>query len=384
MIYNRSLLSPSMDVLVKVADLSKTIEGKLLFEHVSFEVCSDNCIGLLGPNGCGKTTLFKILLGLVHASSGDVWRKDNLRMRYLDQVPLSALDETVYDFFMRTTQSYTIQQKIRDFERQLGDPEIYSSSRYVDVLESIRKLKVSASRSGGSLRWDAAVRMLKEIGLPDLDPSTKPGVLSGGEWQKVALASVLAQPKECDLLLLDEPTNHLDIETIEWLERRIVEFPRAVMMVSHDRYLLNDLVDRVFEMEGHRVELYDVTYDMYEEQKRLRVHSKIRAYEKSKAEVHRQKKVIETLSRRNKYDLQIASRMKRLAKVERVDNPVLKSYLLKFCFSSVFKSGKNVAEGHGLGKRFGSKIILDHAGFEILAGRRFVLLGRMGVVRRRC
>jgi ATP-binding cassette subfamily F protein 3 len=367
-----------MDVLVKVTDLSRTIEGKLLFENVSFEVCSDNCIGLLGPNGCGKTTLFKILLGLMRASGGDVWRKNNLRMRYLDQVPMSLLDETVYDFFMRTTQSYSLQQKIREYEVLLEDPEIYSSSRYVDVLESIRKLKVSASRTAGSVRWDAACRMLKEIGLPDLDPSTKPGVLSGGEWQKIALASVLAQPKECDLLLLDEPTNHLDIETIEWLERRIVEFPRAVMMVSHDRYLLNDLVDRVFEMEGHRLEMYDVTYDKYEEQKRLRVHSKIRAYEKSKAELHRQKKVIETLSRRNKYDLQIASRMKRLAKVERVDNPVLKSYLLKFSFKSVFKSGKNVAEGHDLGKCFGSKCILDHAGFEILAGQKICLIGPNG------
>ncbi len=367
-----------MDVLIKVRDLSKTIEGKLLFENVSFDVYSDNCIGLLGPNGCGKTTLFKILLGGAQASYGDVWRKDNLQIRYLDQVPITSLDETVYDFFIRTTQSDAIQQKIREYETQLEDPEIYNSTRYVDILDSIRELKVSASRTASSLRWEAALRILEEIGMPDLPPNTKPGALSGGEWQKIALASVLAQPKECDLLLLDEPTNHLDIETIEWLERQIVDFPKAVMIVSHDQYLLDDLVDRVFEMAGHHLEIYDATYVEYEEQKLLRQHIKNRAYEKSKAEIQRQKKIIETLSRRNKYDLQIASKMKRLEKVERIENPVLKSYLLKFHFKSVFKSGKNVADGHNLEKQFDSKVILDNASFEILAGQKIGLIGPNG------
>jgi len=367
-----------MDVLIKVRDLSKTIEGKLLFENISFDVKSDNCIGFLGPNGCGKTTLFKILLGRVQASSGEVWRKDNLRIRYLDQVPISSLDETVYDFFIRTTQSDTIQQKIREYEMQLEDPEIYNSKHYEDILDSVGKLKVSASRNDSSLRWNAVCKILKEIGLSDLQPNTKPNALSGGEWQKIALASVIAQPKECDLLLLDEPTNHLDIETIEWLERQIIDFSQAVMIVSHDRYLLDDLVDRVFEIEDHLLVKYEATYEEYEEQKSLRAHIRTKAYKKSKAEMQRQKKVIETLSRRNKYDRQIASKMKRLAKVQHVENPILKSYLLKFCFRSVFKSGKNVAEGQNLSKRFGSKSILDHAGFEILAGQKIGLIGPNG------
>ena len=366
-----------MDILIKVRDLSKTIEGKLLFENTSFDVYSDNCIGLLGQNGCGKTTLFKILLGRERASSGEILRKDNLKIRYLDQVPISSLDETVNDFFIRTTQSDTIQQKIRDYEIQLENPEIYKSTRYQDILDSIQKLKINASRNISSLRWEAALSILEEIGLPDLPPTTKSRDLSGGEWQKVALASILAQPKECDLLLLDEPTNHLDIETIEWLERQIVDFPQAVMIISHDQYLLDDLVDRVFEIESHHLEMYDATYEEYEEQKRLRTHIKIKVYEKAKAEIQRQKKVIETMSRRNKYDLQIASKMKRLEKLKNVENPVLKSYLFKFHFKSVFKSGKNVAEGSDLGKRY-DKIILNHVSFEIFAGQKIGLIGPNG------
>jgi ATP-binding cassette, subfamily F, member 3 len=367
-----------MDVLLRVQDLSKTIEGKLLFEDVSFDVNSDDCIGLLGPNGCGKTTLFKIILGWVKPSSGEVVRKQNLQIRYLDQVPKSLHDETVYDFIIRTTQSDEIQQKIKEYESQLEDPDIYNLPRYQDIIDNLTKLKVSANKTTGELRWEAVCHILGKIGMQDLSPNKKYNSLSGGERQKIALACVLANPKECDILLLDEPTNHLDIETIEWLERQIVDFPQAVIIVSHDRYLLDDLVDRVFELEDRLIEKYDATFEEYEEQKKIRAHIKIQAYKKSKSEIQRQKKVIEKLNRRNRYDLQIASKMKRLQKMKPVENPVLKPYLLKFSFKSVFKSGKNVAEGHLLEKRFGDKTILKKENFEIFSGQKIGLIGPNG------
>ena len=377
-IYNRTLLSPLMDVLIKARDLSKTIEGKLLFENASFDVYADNCIGFLGPNGSGKTTLFKIMIGQVRATSGELWKKDNIQIRYLEQVVMRPQDETVFDFFSRTTQSDALQQQIKAYEEQLEDPNIYHSPQYAVVLENIRKLRDSVDRGSGDVRWEAALPMLRQIGFKDLQPTAKTGSLSGGEHQKIALASVLAQPRECDLLLLDEPTNHLDIETIEWLEGQIVDFPHAVMIISHDRYLLDDLVDRVFEIQENRIELYDATFEEYEEQKYLRQHIKIQAYEKAKAEVQRQKAAIDTITRRNRYDLQIASKMKRLTKEQHVENPVLKSYLLKFHFNTLFKSGKNVAEGHNLVKRFDTRTILDRANFEILAGQKIGLIGPNG------
>jgi len=367
-----------MDAIIKARDLSKTIEGKLLFENVSFDVYKEKCIGLLGPNGCGKTTLFKILLGWIKPSTGEILRKENLQMRYLSQVPKNLHDETVYDFFIRNTQSDKVQQKIREYESQLENSSIYNSTRYEDIIENISRLKASANKTTSTSRWDATCRILEKIGMSDLSPTAKHSDLSGGEWQKIALASVLAQPRECDILLLDEPTNHLDIETIEWLEQQILDFSQTVMIVSHDRYLLDDLVDSVFEIEAHHLEKYYATYEEYEEQKRLRTHINIQAYKKSKAKLEKQKKVIETLSRRNRYDLQIKSKIKRMAKIQHVENPVLKSYLLKFHFKSVFKAGKNVAEGDSLEKRFGSKSILKNTNFEIIAGQKIGLVGSNG------
>jgi len=367
-----------MENLIKAMDLSKTFEGKLLFEDASFDVFIDNCIGLLGPNGCGKTTLFKIILGWERASTGSIKRKDDLKIRYLDQVAISSNDKTVYDFFIRTTQDDSIRQKIKEYERQLEDPDIYNSSQYEEILENLQKLRISANKSACNVRWDAARILLNKIGMENLLPNTRVDSLSGGERQKIALASVLAQPKECDLLLLDEPTNHLDIETIEWLEKQIVDFSNAVILISHDRYLLDDLVDRVFEIRGENLEIYNTTFVDYEEQKKIQEHIKNKAYQKSKAEIQRQKAVIETMSRRNKYDRQIASKINRLSKEERIENPILKSYLLKFRFKTIFKSGKNVAEGQNIVKRFGDKTILDNVNFEILAGQKICLIGPNG------
>ena len=367
-----------MENLIKAMDLSKTFEGKLLFENASFNVFKDDCIGLLGSNGCGKTTLFKIILGWENPSTGLIKRKDNLKIRYLDQVAISSKDKTVYDFFIRTTQLDSIRQKIKAYETQLEKPDIYNSLQYEEIFENLRKLRISANSSSCNVRWEASQILLNKVGLENLSPKTIVDSLSGGERQKIALASVLSQPKECNILLLDEPTNHLDIETIEWLEKQIVDFPNAVMVISHDRYLLDDLVDKVFEIRGGELEKYNTTFAEYGKLRKIKDQIKIKAYKKSKAEINRQKTVIETMSRRNKYNRQISSKINRLAKEERVENPIIKSYLLKLRFDTLFKSGKNVAEGQNIVKRFDDKTILDNVNFEIFAGQKICLIGPNG------
>jgi ATP-binding cassette subfamily F protein 3 len=202
--------------------------------------------------------------------------------------------------------------------------------------------------------------------------------LSGGERQKIALAAVLSQPQNCNLLLLDEPTNHLDIETIEWLEQKIADISCAVIIISHDRYLLGDLVDKVFEFHGSDIEIYDATYEEFEEQKKIREHIKKQEFQKASIEMKRQLATIKKITRKNRYAIQINSRMKQIEKLKRVENPILKNYLLRFHFKTSFKLGKNIADGASLTKYFGEKKILSNANFEILAGQKIGLIGPNG------
>ena len=367
-----------MDVLIRAIDLSKTIEGKLLFENTSFEVLEDNFIGVIGPNGCGKTTLFRILLRQVKAYDGELWIKDNLRIRILKQTAISMQDITVHQFITQITDESSIQQQIKEYEKQLENPAIYNSSKYEDILEKIQKLQISIDQAKSNSRLNAAIELLEDVSLGELSPKEKIGVLSGGERQKLALASVLAQPHQCDLLLLDEPANHLDIETIEWLEDQLADIPCAVMIITHDRYLLDDLVDRVFDFQGNHINVFDTNYEEYEEQNRLRQHIKYQEYKKAKIKINKQKTSIQKMSRRNKYDKQITSKIKRLEKFQYIENPVIKNYLLRFHFKTVFKSGKNIADGSGICKSFDEKTVLDNVNFEIFSGQKIGLIGPNG------
>lgn len=367
-----------MDPLLHVSNLSKSIAAKQLFEDASFDVYPEDCIGLLGPNGCGKTTLFNIILGKEQPSTGDIQKKEGIQIRCLEQIPVHPADTSINEFFSRIAYTDSIEQQIKHYKDQLEDPRVYESSRHQEILEELRKLQIRTSKSSGAAQFEVAQNLFHELGLIDINSTTHMNNLSGGERQKIALAAVLSQPQNCDLLLLDEPTNHLDIETIEWLEQKIADIPCAVIIISHDQYLLSDLVDRMIEFRGTHLEIYDASFEEYEEQKKIREHIKQQEYQKAAIEMKRQLAAIKKITRRNRYNIQINSRLKQLEKLKKIENPVLKNYLLKFHFKTVFKSGKNIADGTDLSKYYDGKKLLTHTNFEITAGQKIGLIGPNG------
>ena len=248
-----------MDFLIRATEISKSFGAKQLFKNVSFDVKANDCIGLIGPNGCGKTTLFNLFLGNDFSNVGEMWVNDELQIRHLKQVLVDVEGQTVGQFISESMKTGRAYGKIQKIESKLGDPDIYGSAEYEEVLREYQRLQESIGWAEEDKSWDIVQELLRELEFENLETDTLMETLSGGERQKLALASVLADPKECDLLLLDEPTNHLDIDTIEWFEEKLADFPAAIIVISHDRYLLDNLVDRVFEMEGGKIVIYNAS-----------------------------------------------------------------------------------------------------------------------------
>jgi len=367
-----------MEVFVRANNISKSIAGKTLFENTIFEVNENDCIGIIGQNGCGKTTLFRILQQQLKPDDGDLWIKDDLRIRLLQQTHEPMQQLTIQQFIDQITNQNNYHKQIEYYERQLEDPAIYSSSRYEEILETIQTLRISLNQQSGEARVQSIMEILKDVSLKDFSPDEKIKVFSGGEQQKLALASVLSQHEQCDLLLLDEPTNHLDIETIEWLEEKIAAISCAVMIITHDEYLLDDLVDRVFDFQDQQIVVFDSGYTGYIEQNTMRKHLRYQEYKKAQIRMSQQKTSLQKISRRNRYDTQIASKLKRLEKIKHIENPVLKDYLLRFQFKTIFKSGKNIADGQNISLAYDGNIILEDLQFEIVSGQKIGLIGPNG------
>ncbi len=366
-----------MRPLVSAREVSKAFGSVQILQDTTFDIFDLDRVGLIGRNGAGKSTLLKLITGEEKPDLGELEVKPGLRIGSLTQYQMQDSDETVADNLQSSDYLTGVRAELREIEARMTDPEFYKSEGYEEAIKTYSERQAGLAKFEGERFVDRALGLLADLDFePDLNQPIS--ALSGGERRKLALAKLLVASPDLDLLLLDEPTNHLDIETIEWLEAFLLDYKGSIVIVSHDRYLLDDTVERVFELESHRLRTYTGDYTDYSQQKESSLAMNQKAYQKYLNEMERNRAIIEKLKGRNRFDAQIRSRLNRMAKIAKVDDLVIREKVVKFKFREAGVHSRIVVEAKELEMRFGDNALFSGATFEIENGDKVGIIGPNG------
>ena len=360
---------------IQVKNLTKFfVIGENLLENLSFEIQEGECVAILGRNGCGKTTLFNILTGQMDYDEGEVYVNPNKRLGLISQIPFFSVGFTVEDVLRSAyADLMRIRQKMELLECEMGSGASDEHLRQYDDLSN-RFL------SGGGYDMDVEVdKICNGLGIPSEMRSQLFDSLSGGEKTRVNLARLLLE--KTDILLLDEPTNHLDLNSVEWLEGYINTFKGTVLAISHDRYFIDQVADRVIEItEGH-AEFYSGNYSFYMDEKQARFDLQLKQYEQEQAKLKQLGYTVErmkgwginnrTLYRRA---MSIQHRMERIEKTKKPQ----KEKTMKASFGQKDFSGDVVFKMKNVSKAFGERTLFSDINLNVEGGERIALLGDNG------
>ncbi len=357
--------------LVSLHNVFKSYGAHLVLKDISWQIEAGRRIGLLGSNGAGKTTLFKIITGELELDKGEVSRKRDLRIGFLRQEYQLEDDLTLFDEMLKPfSKLLKFHENLRELEKKMS-----ASKDPRKLLKIYGQLQLEYENKGGYSYENKIEKVLCGLGFNKEDFEKNVNILSGGEKNRAALASVLLS--DPNLLLLDEPTNHLDIEGTEWLEEYLSEFPGTVVLVSHDRYFLDRVIQEVIELEDHKTERYVGNFSAYVNQKAEKLEKAIKEYKGQKEYIFRTQDFI----RRNiagQKTKQAQSRRKTLEKLERLEKPKTRDKKVKLSFSKTHRSSKALIWTEGLRKEFEGKVLFEEVDFSIERYDRVGLIGPNG------
>lgn len=362
--------------LLQVKGLTKYFGSDELFSDLDFEIHSGEKLGLIGKNGCGKTTLINILTGTEDYDGGEIGWAQHTAFGYLPQILVFDEQTTVYLELRSIFKDLDdLQLRLNQVQEQMNQSGL--SDGQLEELVNLHHQLLDEFETGGGYQVEGRIQgVLRGLGFPKERWNDSVSVLSGGERTRLALARMLL--KRHDLLFLDEPTNYLDIEAVEWLEKFLISYQGAVLLVSHDRYFLDRVAEGFLEMEFGSLKRYRGNYSSYRQQKVLAYQAAIKAFEKQDKEIQRLEKFVRESRATEKSKRKAHSIEKRIDKIERINKPQLDKNSFKFDFKSVSSSSRQVLEVSGLSKRFGSKVLLDQAELQIEAGEKIGLIGPNG------
>ncbi len=366
-------------IVLSANNLTKTYGTDVIIEKASFHLNDGDKVGIIGRNGAGKTTLLNMLTGQLSCDEGEFFVSQNIRIGYLKQRDNFNSERTVME---EIEGIFSGLAKLEEEITRLSD-EVAANPHDMRRIEKLDELQHRFDREGGYTYKSEIIGILNSMAFGESFYNKKISSLSGGERTRLALAALLLEKP--DILLLDEPTNHLDIGTLKWLEQYLSAYKGTVMIVSHDRYFLDQTVNRIFEVENHKVYCYEGKYSDYAAQKKLRRETEIRAYNNQQREIARQEEMIRRMKQHGTEHLakRAASREKRLDMIERLERPESEMGKMKIHFRQNFQSGGDVILAEDLEKCFGwgqnRRELFRNVNLDIKRGERICIVGSNGV-----
>jgi ATP-binding cassette subfamily F protein 3 len=359
--------------MIQIEAAGKSFGSQTVFRDLTWHITRGQRVGLVGPNGAGKTTLCRILIGDMEVDSGQVRRAKSTTIGYLPQEIAPAGDGTVLGHLLAGFPDIQrLEAELELVAAQMADVENGASE---DLMRRYGDLQHQYESLGGYGLEARAKAILSGLGFPPGDVHAPLATLSGGWRMRVALGRLLLQSP--DLLLLDEPTNHLDLESLRWLEDFLGAYEGTVAIISHDRYFLNRVVDRIAELELGRFALYVGDYDDYQAQKLLR-QEQLEAAQRTQAEqIEKMERFIRKFRYKATKARQVQSRIKQLDKIERVET-IRAPKRIHFRFPQPARSGTVVNELKTVHKAYGETVVYRGVDFRLLRGDRVALVGPNG------
>jgi ATP-binding cassette, subfamily F, member 3 len=364
--------------ILTITDLEKSFGVDLLFSGVTFSINAGQKMGLVGRNGCGKTTLLRIVMGLETADGGRVSLASGRRLGYLRQEAAVHPENTILEEVLLVFAPLReMENRLQAMEHAMAEPG--SDTQMADAMAEYAALRDAFDAAGGYHYAADVDLVLERLGIGPADQGKRIGSCSGGEQTRVALARiVLSKP---DLLILDEPTNHLDIAATEWLEGFLKSYEGAVILVSHDRYFLDAVTDTIGEMENQRLSVYRGNYSHYRRQKDEQVTRQQALYEQQQAEIARLEDIVKRNMAANATQshlrLKTVGRIERMDKVERpkADNSAMHA---RIDADSAGRVSREVVRFDEIGKSFGDRTLFADVDYLIERGDRVGLVGPNG------
>lgn len=363
-----------------INNISKTFGADLIFENISFDIKTNERIGLIGPNGSGKTTILKILYGLDNVLNGSISFRKGTKLGYLDQIPEYKDTVIVLDILEKAfEETYKIKKAMDDLSMTFVDLDTVKLEK---ALKEYSRLTEVYEQLDGYSTDTKINKVCAGLKISESMRNTEFTILSGGEKTRITLAKILLE--EPSILMLDEPSNHLDLESIEWLENFLKSYQGSVLVVSHDRYFLDNVCKKLVELSKYKAHIYHGNYSYYVIEKERRFLLELKIYLSQQRQIKRMEDQIKqyriwgVMRDSDKMFKRAKELEKRLSKIEKLDKPKYGNDKMKLKNIDTSRSGKRVLEAFNINKSFGNLELLKDAHIDLIFQDRLAILGNNG------